>query len=94
MNIDPKALESIIESEGLTLRQYFKKILLKLWQEQECFSGKRPLGNSGWNIDVAKALIKGGFVKGSLDEDGYVKDCDNELLDAYVIELIEKHLFK
>ena len=35
-----------------TIGEYFEKLLLTLWDEQEDFSGKRPFGNSGWEYDV------------------------------------------
>ena len=40
-------------SEELTIRQYFSRLMLELWTNEEGFSGKRPFGDSGWiNGDV------------------------------------------
>jgi hypothetical protein len=36
----------------ITIRNYFKELLLTLWKEEEGFSGKRPFGNSGWQKEV------------------------------------------
>jgi hypothetical protein len=35
-----------------TVRDYLKALLLKLWEEEEGFSGKRPFGNSGWKHEL------------------------------------------
>lgn len=40
----------------------------EVWLRQECFDGKRPFGNSGWNWDVLEALIAAGIIED--DEDG------------------------
>ena len=64
----------------LTIREYFKTILKTLFREGERFSGKRPFGNSGWEWDLAKPLIKAGIISGKLDEDGYIEEFDE---DAY-----------
>jgi len=96
MNVDPRALDATIVNKGeeLTLRNYFQKLLLTLWQDPYGFSGKRPLTSSGWKIDVAAALVRGGFIEGSFDEDGFIKEYNDELADAYVCELIQNHLFR
>lgn len=36
------------DAGALTVRDYLKALLRRLWLEQEGFSGKRPFGNSGW----------------------------------------------
>ena len=43
--------------DNLTVREYFKTLLLTLWDEKEGFSGKRPWGNSGWEYEVHIALL-------------------------------------
>lgn len=50
-----------IDCEAETIRDYFKELLSKLWEEGECFSGKRPLGNSGWEYHLWDTLIYHGF---------------------------------
>lgn len=71
-----------------TVRDYLHELLATLWQEEEDFSGKRPFGNSGWTHDLYRPLVKGGFVTGSFDEDGYLDDFDREAADALVFDLI------
>jgi hypothetical protein len=46
----------------MTIRDYFKLILLKLWKEDECFDGKRPFGNSGWQEQIHKLLEEKGYL--------------------------------
>lgn len=85
------ALEVRFDSDagdGLTVRDYLRTLLETLWREGEGFSGKRPFGNSGWEYDLYAPLIKGGFLAGKLDEDGYVEDFDRTEAEAYVFALI------
>ena len=78
--------------KDLTIIGYFKMLLIEVWKEGECFSGKRPFGNSGWKYDVYKPLIKAGVIGGELDEDGYIEDYDQREADNKVVELIEAAL--
>lgn len=52
----------------LTIRLWFRELLLTLWDEQESFSGKHPWGNSSWSHELAIPLIRIGVLKGELDE--------------------------
>ena len=74
--------------DNLTIRDYLRTLLETLWSEGEGFSGKRPFGNSGWEYDLYAPLIKAGFIKGRLDEDGYVADFDSNEAESYVFDLI------
>ena len=85
------ALEVRFDSDAgsdLTVRDYLRTLLMTLWAEGEGFSGKRPFGNSGWEYDIYRPLIAGGFVPGALDEDGYVNTVDVKIAGAYVCDLI------
>lgn len=53
-----------------TIRHYLVELAKQCWIEGECFNGKRPFGNSGWDWDVYFALTEGGFIDGTKDEDG------------------------
>lgn len=64
------------DSGANTIKGYLKALLLTLWKEDEGFSGKRPFGNSGWQNDVALALVKGKLVRGAI----YVEMEDGEIL--------------
>ena len=48
--------------DDLTVRQYLFALIKTLWDEGESFSGKRPFGNSGWDIELMAQLAKAGFV--------------------------------
>ncbi len=61
-----------------TIKEYLKRLLAQLWIEQEGFSGKRPFGNSGWEFDLYKALIRAGAATGKLDGDGCVDEMPQE----------------
>lgn len=53
-----------------TIRHYLVSLANEVWNEGECFSGKRPFGNGGWKWDVYDALADGGFITGNREEDG------------------------
>lgn len=62
------------DSGAETVGGYFRALLLGVWEDQECFDGKRPFGNSGWYMDVYIAVGKGMGLKGIVfDEWGYVE---------------------
>lgn len=73
-----------------TIRDYLKALLTQLWLEKEEFSGKRPFGNSSWEYDLYKALIKANYIAGTIDDDGYLDpDCDDAAGDALITQAIE-----
>lgn len=72
----------------LSIRDYFRSLLLAVWEEGEGFSGKRPFGNSGWEYDLYRPLIKAGFVSGKLDEDGGVEEVNYREANDFVKRLI------
>lgn len=65
------------EAKADRVREYLVSLLLKLWEDPEGFSGKRPWGNSGWHYELYYALGEAGMVpcKVTIDEDGF-KDVD------------------
>lgn len=75
-----------------TPRKYLHELLVTLWKENDGFSSKRPFGNSGWESDLAHALVKSGHVAGSIDEDGWVQDPDWNQVDRCVTAIIS-HIF-
>lgn len=101
MNKDPRfleALEVVFDSDagdGITVRKYLYRLLSALWEEQESFSGKRPLGNSGWEYDLYIPLVKAGFISGSIDPDGCIDLNEKQLREAsaYVADLISAAIF-
>lgn len=74
--------------DNRTTRQYLYALLSTLWDEQEGFSGKRPFGNSGWEYDLYKPLIKAGYLKGKLDSQGYIEKVNDKQGKALVHDLI------
>jgi len=62
----------------MSLREYLHELMITLWTEGEGFSGKRPFGNSGWQIDICQFLVKSGTIYGKYDEDGYLENYDEE----------------
>lgn len=79
------------DAEARTIGEYLILLLTAVWEEGEGFSGKRPFGNSGWYMELYIALVKGGFVKGSFEDEEYyeLKDYDHNACDRLVFELIE-----
>ncbi len=68
------ALSLIVEPYDLkemTVRSYMLELVAAVLIEEESFSGKRPFGESGWRVGIEEALIKGGFLKGKVNEPGY-----------------------
>jgi hypothetical protein len=66
------------DSGADTIRGYLIELLATLWRENEEFSGKRPFGNSGWDWDLYEPLVKAKLINGSIDEDGFLDDCDDQ----------------
>ena len=79
-------------NETLTVKEYLKRLLYALWEEEDGFSGKRPFGNSGWQFDVIFALIEEGYIPGTIeyDENGYVSEVNYNSKEAedFVLGLI------
>lgn len=40
----------------MTIHSFFQQAMLNLFEQDESFSGKRPLGNSGWREDMINAF--------------------------------------
>jgi hypothetical protein len=51
------------------IRDYLVELLAALWDQGEQFSGKRPLGDSGWEYDLLRALGRAGFIAYQEDKD-------------------------
>lgn len=71
-------IEESDAGNDITIRQYLIALLTELWNEQEGFSGKRPFGNSGWDYELMKPLVKAGVITGSIDEWGFIDKCDTK----------------
>ena len=65
----PLGAEAAHDSGATTIGGYLVALLAALWDEGECFSPKRPFGNSGWERDLATPLEAAGYVS-IVDDDG------------------------
>lgn len=72
-----------------TIGGYLQTLLATMWEEGEGFSGKRPFGNSGWQYDLYKPLVKAGVVTGSIDADGYIDDIDTRTAHDTIARVIQ-----
>lgn len=77
------------DAKASTIRDYLVSLLAVVWDEDEGFSGKRPFGNSGWQTDLYLALIRGGALEGTVDEDGYPDEYDYRASDRVIASAIE-----
>jgi len=64
------------DAGAATIRDYLLALLLGVWNEGEGFDGKRPFGNSSWELEVYFALVSAGHVKGKFDDWGWLEECD------------------
>lgn len=70
-----EALDIVFDSnefDGVTVREFLRRLLDRLWDEQDCFRAKKPFGYSDWADPVYQALGRAGYF-GSMDADGYVE---------------------
>lgn len=75
--------------ETVTIREYLKRLLVELWNEQEGFNGKRPFGNSGWEYELFVPLIKAKAITGVIDENGYIESVDEKNGHQIILRLID-----
>lgn len=77
------------ESGATTIRGYLVALVREVWREGECFSGKRPFGNSGWPWDIYASLIAAGAMAGKFDEYGYPEPDDPTEGDRLILSAID-----
>lgn len=77
-----------------TWRHYIATLLTTLYVENESFSGKRPLGNSGWEGDIAIGMmaLDPKVVTLYPDDDTLIKDMDDVLANKLFTQVV-KHIF-
>ena len=80
--------------QGLSVRDYFWRLLRDVWIEQDMFSGKRPFGNSGWEYDLYGPLARAGFIEASV-QGTEVRMTPEQVkqAQAYVVQLIGAALY-
>jgi hypothetical protein len=72
------------DADAATIRDYLITLLATLWRKGEGFSGKRPLGNGGWEYELYQPLVKAGLITGRFDEELGLEDCDADAADALI----------
>lgn len=77
------------DSGAKTIGGYLIALLERVWEEGEGFSGKRPFGNSGWDHDIYAALVKAEAVKGKIDSDGCLEECDEVKANKLIFVAID-----
>lgn len=87
--------ESTDLGKEISIKDFFKELLTTLFKEGECFSGKRPFGNSGWDYDLCVCLAQNGVIKGNhitiLDCTGFNGlDYDRKEAERKILELIKE----
>lgn len=78
------------DAEAKTIRDYLSKLLSLVWQEEEGFDGKRPFGNSSWQLEVYAALAENALIEATKDEwnDWNYRDADaNALVQTAILGL-------
>lgn len=84
--------ESTDLGKEMSIKDFFKELLTTLFKEGECFSGKRPFGNSGWDYDLCVCLAKNGVIEGKCSQYGDLEDWDydSKEADSKILELIKE----
>jgi hypothetical protein len=59
----------LINGYSGTFLSFFRDCLTNLMEEEDSFSGKRPLGSSGWKSELIASMIHNGYIEGSFDDD-------------------------
>lgn len=84
-------IENHLFNENYTIRDYLCELLSNVWEEKETFSGKRPFGNSDWEYDLYKPLVKNGVVEGKMIDQNVIEV--NEKQADNLIRLLICHIF-
>lgn len=75
--------------EEKTIGDFFRECLVQLWLENEGFSGKRPLGDSGWDWEIYEALAWAGLIGAEFDEFGEMESCDEQMANDLIFKALE-----
>ena|ERR1044072_7784146 len=79
------------DTKASTVGEYLSKLLCKVWNEAENFSGKRPFGNSSWQYEVYDSLAAAGVIDGLLVDDEWDYDYEQIMAaDKMICEAIRK----
>lgn len=92
------ALNKVRDTEigPMNNKEYLRQLLIAVVKEGECFSGKRPFGNSGWGYaleEMAWELNPSvGEWRREDSEDSWLEITDYKRFDA-VMDTVISHLF-
>jgi hypothetical protein len=78
------------DANAATVRDYLVALVREVWREDECFSGKRPFGNSGWQHEVYVGLAQAGLIESTRDkwdELEYDTDVADQLIQRAIAAL-------
>lgn len=78
------------DANAETIGEYLRLLLHAVWVEGECFNGKRPFGNSGWERELYTALALAGVVASDVDPDGQVEDVDTKAAHLIISDAINQ----
>jgi hypothetical protein len=76
------------DAHASTVREFMRKLLTKMWDEGEGFSGKKPFGNSGWEQPITVAMVRSKLIDGEIDEDGFIKTMDRAASERLIRKAI------
>lgn len=76
------------DSGADTVRGYLIALAAEVWEHGECFSGKRPFGNSSWEYDLYVPLAKAGWVEATFDSYGDLDRFDRAAAHQMVADAI------
>lgn len=82
-------LEPGNDADAKTVRDYLVALLHDVWLHEEGFNGKRPFGNSGWQHDIYKPMVKAGIVDGVIDHDGFIEQFDEHSAESVILAAID-----
>jgi hypothetical protein len=92
------------DADAETLGEFLGLILMRVWQQQDGFSGKRPFGNSGWTWYVYESLAAAGEInaveriefEGTEDEfvDYDIDFDERRRADQMILTAIAKRMWK
>lgn len=76
----------------ITIRDFFKELLITFLKDGGYFSGKRPFGNSRWYRDLCTCLARNGIIDGECSNNcGFtVWDYDSGEAERIILELIKE----
>lgn len=96
-DVDPAVARQILDlpmqpndADAATVRDYLIALLRQVWIDNECFSGKRPFGSSGWDWDLYAPLAKAGLVEAEFDGDGNFAGCHYRTADKLILAAIDQ----